>query len=147
MRNFSKALLAAAGLFSLGLMTAPARANNDVLAGNFTLAQPAQWKNTMLPAGNYTFKLARTQTDADRLSVRGNNKALEILVFAQSACETCRNGALQLAVQGGNRTVTALELPGYHMNFNSSRSEAQREQQMGKTPARSEQVAVHIDSN
>lgn len=146
MRSFSKALLVAAGLFSIGVMTSSVRAN-DVLAGSFTLSQPTQWKNTVLPAGDYTFKLARTQTDTNRLSVRGKNKAMDMLVFAQSACETCRAGALELAVQGNNRVVTSLELPGFHVNFKSGQTGAQREQQMGKAPARSEQVAVHLDGN
>ena len=100
----------------------------------------------MLPAGDYTFKLSRTQTDTNRLSIHGKQKAMDMLVFAQSACETCRNGALELAVNGNNRVVTSLELPGFHVDFKSLNG-AQREQQMGKAPARSEQVAVHIDGN
>ncbi len=145
MRSLSKALLVAAGLFSIGVLSSSVSANN-LLVGNFTLSQPTQWKNTVLPAGDYSFKLARTQSDANRLSVRGKDKALEILVFAQSACETCRNGDLQVAVQGDNRVVTSMELPGFRMDFKSSTSNAQQEQ-MGKAPSHSEQVAVHVASN
>jgi hypothetical protein len=146
MRYVSKALLVAAGLFSIGMMTSSVRANN-MLAGSFTLSQPTQWKNTVLPAGDYTFKLSRTQTDTNRLSIHGKQKAMDMLVFAQSACETCRNGALELAVNGNNRVVTSLELPGFHVEFKSGQNGAQREQQLSKAPARSEQVAVHIDGN
>jgi hypothetical protein len=69
------------------------------------------------------------------------------MVFAQSACERCQSGALKLAVQGDNRVVTSLDLPGFHMDFKASRSAAQKEEQSHKATAPTEQVAVHVDSN
>ena len=146
MRSLSKALLVAAGLFAIGAASSQATANT-FLAGTFTLAHPTQWKNTVLPAGNYTFKLAHTQSDANLLSVRGDGKTLDVLVFAQSACANCQNADLKIAVNGGNRVVTALDLPGFHVDFNGRRSPAEKEQQLGKKAVSSEQVAVHVDSN
>jgi hypothetical protein len=145
MRNLSKALIVAVGLLAIGISSSSVQAKN-LLVGSFTLSQPIQWKNTMLPAGNYTFKLARTQTDTNLLSVHGKNKALDIMIFAQSACETCKKGALQLEMQGSTRVVTSLDLPGFHVDFNGRRSPAEREE-MGKATTPSEQIAVHVDSN
>src|SRR5690242_4424880 len=116
MRNLSKALVVAVGLLAICASSSSLSAKT-LMAGTFTLTHPTQWKNMMLPAGNYTFKLARTQTDTNVLSVRGANQTFDMFVFAQSACETCRNGALKVAVQGDNRVVTSLDLPGFHMDF------------------------------
>jgi hypothetical protein len=143
MRKISKALLVAVGLLSIGIFSSSSVSANNELVGSFTLAHPIQWKNTTLPAGNYTLRMVRTQTDTNLLKVRGEKRALDIMVFAQSACETCRNGALNL----DNRVVTSLELPGFHVNFNGSRSAAETEKQMGKVSTPAEQVAVHVDSN
>jgi hypothetical protein len=145
MRNLSKALVIAAGLLAIGVSSTSVLAKN-LLVGSFTLAQPIQWKNTMLPAGDYTFRLARTQTDTNILKVQGKNKALDIMVFAQSACETCKKGAIQLDMQAGMRVVTSLELPGFHVDFNGKHTPAQQEE-MGKNATPSEQIAVHVDSN
>jgi len=144
MRFLSKTLVVAVGLFAIGVSSTSLSAKT-LLAGSFTLQHPTQWKNTVLPAGSYTFRLAGTQTDTNVLSVRGGNKDLEIMVFAQSACEKCRSGALMVAVQGDNRVVTSLNLPGFHMDFKASRSAAQKEEQSHKASAPTEQVAVHIN--
>ena len=146
MRYVSKAFFIAVGLFSIGVLSSSVSANT-LLAGNFTLDQPTQWKSTVLPAGKYTFKLAHNENDVNRLTVYGKNKTFVTLIFPQSACETCKNGALQVAAQGSNRVVTSLELPGFHVNYKAPQSQAEREQQMGKLPTRSEQIAVHVDSN
>jgi hypothetical protein len=146
MRYLSKVFVVAIGLLAIGVLSSSVLANN-VLVGTFTLPHSTQWKNTVLPAGEYRFKLARTQTDTNLLSVRGEKKALDIMVFAQSACETCRNGALQVAVQGDNRVVTSLELPGFHLDFKGRQSAAKTEELLGKAPAPSEQIAVHVDPN
>ena len=144
MRSLSKALVIAVGFLAMGVLSASVSANE--LAGSFTLSQPTQWKNTTLPAGNYRFRMARTQTDAKILSIHGK-KALEIMVYSQSACETCKTGALKLDTQNGNRVVTAMDLPGYHMDFNGRHSAARNEEMLSKAPATSEQIAVHVDPN
>ncbi len=146
MRYLSKVFTVAVGLLAIGVLSSSVRAN-DMLVGTFALPSPTQWKNTVLPAGDYTFTLARTQTDTDVLSVRGEKKVLDILVFAQSACGTCRSSALKVAVQGDNRAVTSMELPGYHMNFKVRQSAAERGEDLAKTPARSEQIAVRVARN
>jgi hypothetical protein len=145
MRFLSKASVVAVGLLAIVLLSSSVGAKS-LLVGTFTLTHPTQWKNTMLPAGDYTFRLARTQTDANVLMVSGAKKTLDIMIFAQSACETCRSGAMKVAVQGDNRVVTSLDLPGFHVDFNNRRSPAEREE-LSKVPASTEQVAVHVNSN
>jgi hypothetical protein len=142
MRSLSKVFIVAVALLAIGLLSSSVSAHS-VLVGKFTLPHPTQWKNTVLPAGDYTFELARTQTDMNVLSVRGAKNTLDILIFAQSACETCRSGELKVAMQGDNRVVTSLDLPGFHVNFKVHESPAE----FAKTPALSEQVAVHVATN
>ena len=146
MRYLSKVFTVAVGLLAFGVLSSSVRAN-DMLAGTFALTSPTQWKNTVLPAGDYTFTLVRTQSDTHLLSVRGEKKVLDILVFAQSTCETCRSSALKVAVQGDNRAVSSLELPGFHMNFKIRQSAAEKGEDLAKAPARSEQVAVRVARN
>jgi hypothetical protein len=143
MRILSKAFVIAVGLLVIGVLSSSVSANG-VMIGSFTLPHPTQWNNTVLPAGDYTFSVARGQADTKVLSVRGAKQALRILIFAQSACETCTNGALKVAVQDDSRAVTSLDLPGYHLNFKVRQSAAGRGEQLAKTPMPSEQVAVHV---
>ncbi len=148
MRYLSKGCLVAICLLVIGAVASSVSANT-LLAGSFTLDHPTQVKSTTLPAGQYTFKLARTQTDTNLLSIHGKNQALDILIFAQYACATCKNGALKLDVAGDNRVATSLDLPGFHVDFNSRRSRAQNERQSAKVKAQpqTEQVAVHVNPN
>lgn len=147
MRTLCKTLALSAVLLAAGAFSASTRANT-LLAGSFTLNHPTQWKNIVLPAGDYTFKLARTQSDTSVLEVKGNKKALDILVFSQYACATCKNGALSISGEGDNRVVTSLELPGFQMNFKPSRLSAAEERQLAKAPAApSEKVAVNVNPN
>ncbi len=146
MRTFSKALVIAAGLLSIGMYSSTAQANT-ALGGNFKLAHATRFKNTVLPAGEYRFTLARTETDMNRLTIHGKSLSVQTLVFAQSACESCKSGALTISMDGDNRAVTALELPGYHVDFKSAQIKSVRSEQANKASAASEQVAVHIDPN
>jgi hypothetical protein len=145
MRFLSKVFVVAVGLLAIGLVSSSVHART-LLVGTFTLSHPTQLKNAMLPAGDYTFRLAGTQTDTNLLMIRGATKTINIIVPAQSACETCRSGALKVAVQGDNRAVTALDLPGFHMDFKVRQSTAEREQ-LSKVPASMDQVAVHVNAN
>jgi hypothetical protein len=146
MRSVSKIFAIAIALLAIGATSSAVLANNE-MAGSFTLNSPTQWKNTVLPAGEYRITLARTDTDKNLLKVRGQKKALDILVFAQAACGTCSNAALKLSVVGNNRVVTSMDLPGFHMDFNGNRSAAQKEEMSRKAPAATEQVAVQVNSN
>jgi hypothetical protein len=146
MRYQSKVFVVTVGLLLIGALSSSVRANN-MMIGTFTLAHPTLWNNATLPAGDYTFSVTRGQADTHVLSVHGAKQALSILIFAQSACETCRKGALKVAVQNENRVVTSLDLPGFHLNFNNRQSASEREERLAKTPATSEQVAVHVATN
>jgi hypothetical protein len=144
MRYISKAFAVAVGLLAIGLLSSPVPAA-DVLAGKFTLLHPTRWNDTVLPAGDYTFRVARTMTNADVLKVRGTNQTIDLFIFNESACEICRSASLNLAIRDDNRVVTSLELPGFHVNFKARQSAAQKREELAKTPSPSEQVAVHIN--
>ncbi len=142
MKSLSKAFVVAAGLLAIGLFS-PAVPAPDVLVGKFTLPHTTRWNDTILPAGDYTFRVARTMTNADVLKVRGANRVMDLYIFNESTCEKCRHASLNLAVKNDSRVVTSLELPGFHVNFKVRQSE----EAFAKNPSPSEQVAVHVNSN
>jgi hypothetical protein len=122
MRTISKALVVAVGLLSLGLLSSSVAANN-LLVGEFKLTHPTQWNGSTLPAGDYQFKMTRTETDVNMLVISGEKHTLSVMVFAQSACESCKTEALRMSVQGEKRIVTSLDLPGYHLDFKAPKTE------------------------
>jgi hypothetical protein len=145
MRNLPKVLVVMFGLFAIVFSGVAARANN-VRVGSFTLPHRTEWNNTVLPAGDYTFEVARTQTNAKLLVVHGAKQSLSVYIYSESACVTCRNSSLNLEVRGNNRAVSSLELSGFHVNFKVQPSASEKEE-MSKIPASNEQVAVQVDSN
>jgi hypothetical protein len=145
MRSLPKVLVVMFGLFVLVLSGVAVRANN-LREGSFTLPHPTQWNNTVLPAGDYTFEVARTLTNAKLLVVHGAKQSLNVFIYGESACVTCRNSSLNLEVHGNNRMVSSLELSGFHVDFKVKKS-AREIEEMSKLPASNEQVAVQTDSN
>ena len=145
MRYVSKMLVVVVGLLAVSALSSAVRAN-DLMIGSFKLTHPIQWRGEVLRAGDYTFKMVRTQSDMRMLTVSSSKQTLDVLVFAQSECQACRKGELTLAVDGGSWIVTSLELPGYHVDFKSSWSKSEREEQARKSPA-SEQIAVQVNQN
>lgn len=150
-RSFNKILVIAVGLLSVGLWSTSARANDDLLAGKFTLSHPTEWNNKMLPAGDYRFTLARTQSDVNLLMVQGSNRSVSMLIYSQPTCRACLNGSLNISTRGDNRVVTSMDLAGFHVDFHSQLSAREREEQMAKnrklSNKPSEQVAIHTDDN
>jgi hypothetical protein len=147
MRNLSKFLTVAVGILAIGLFSTSASANSGALAGTFTLARPTQWDKTMLPAGNYTFILNRTQTEnVNLLEVRGEKQKFTMYVRGEWACEACQNAKLYLAPQGSQFVVTSMDMAGFHANFKVRQPAGAREE-LAKMPQRSEQIAVHVDPN
>jgi hypothetical protein len=146
MRYLSKILVVAVGLLAIGGISSSVRAN-DMLVGSFTLHHPAQWNKTLLPAGTYKFKLVRTQTDANMLVVSGEKQSMNIYVFAQAACETCRNAGLTLQVQGDHRVVTSLSLPGFRVDFSSRGTLVDAKADADHATPYSEQIDVSVNPN
>lgn len=149
MRSLNKVLVIAVGLLCIGLWSAPARANDNMLAGKFTLSHSTEWNKKMLPAGEYRFTLARTQSDVNLLMVQGSNQSVSMLIYNQPTCRTCLNGSLNIATRGDNRVVTSMDLAGFHVDFHSQLSAREREEQMARNRKMSnrpsEQVAIHTD--
>jgi hypothetical protein len=145
MRYLSKILVVAVALLAIVGIGSSVRAN-DMLAGTFTLRHPAQWNKTLLPAGTYKFKLIRTQTDANMLVVSGEKQSMDLYVFAQSACETCKNAGLTIEVQGDHHVVTSLSLPGFRVNFSSRGTLVDAKAQVDNSTPYSEQIDVSVNS-
>jgi hypothetical protein len=145
MRRLSKMFVIAVGLLAVIVLSSSLYAN-DVL-GTFTLSHPTQWNNTMLAPGDYTLRVTRTQSNADLLMIRGEKQTFNWFIYPEPACSTCQHDSLSLEVRGEDRVVTSLELMGFHADFDSHESAKEREKQLGKTRAHSEQVAVKVNSN
>jgi hypothetical protein len=147
-RSLTKFLYLAVALAAIGFLSSSARAN-DLLAGGFTLSEPTQWNNTMLPAGDYTLRLVRTHSDSHLLMVLGSKQSISMLVYGPSLCRTCMTGPLNLSTRGDNPVVTSMDLAGLHMNFDTRMSDREREEQLARirkqTQRPAEQVAVHSD--
>jgi hypothetical protein len=141
MRTLSKALVVAVGMLAIGVLASSVLANSLVV-GTFKLSHATQWNGTLLPAGEYQFKLTRTQTDVSMLTISGQKQTLNVMVFAQSACDSCKTEALKMTVQGDNRVVTAMDLPGYHLEFKAPRTETADKEE---TSPWVEQVSVHVN--
>ena len=142
MRNLSRALLFAVGLI-FGLAASNVFAG-PMVVGSFSLSRPAMWNGTMLPAGDYQFRMTPTQSDTNMLTVTGNKQSLNVLVFAHNTCESCKSVALKMTVQGDSRIITSMDLPGYHLDFKMPRVESAKETANDST-AWVEQVNVKVD--
>lgn len=148
MRFLSNVVCLAVGLFAIGLASSSVQAN-DLATGSFKLQHATRWNNTTLPAGEYTFQLARTQSDANLMMIRGEKQSMTVIVYGESDCRTCQNHSLNLEGRRGNSYVTSMDLAGYHMNFKINETARAREEEMAKTRARSQsqQMAVHTDDS
>lgn len=147
MRTPSRAhalLAVAVGLLSIGLLSLPVFANT-MLAGGFSLAHTTMWNGTALPAGEYQFRMTRTQTDVSMLIISGGKQTVTVMVFPQSACESCKTEAIKMTVQGDSRVVTSFDLPGYHLEFKAPHMENAKET-MDASPW-TEQVPVRVNSD
>jgi hypothetical protein len=145
-RSQSKFLVIAVGLLAFGLSSLSVSAN-DVRTGKFSLPHPTRWNNNVIPAGDYTFKLKSTKSNAEMLVIQGSNLTLSLHVYPDSPCATCQDASLNFAVRGNDRIVTSLDIAGFHMTFNPRQSAGAGEQETVKAQGQSEQVAVQFDPN
>jgi len=143
MQYLSKLFVIAVGLLALTVLSSSLYAN-DVL-GTFTLSHPTQWNDTMLTPGDYTFRMTRTQTNANVLMIRGEKQTFNWFIYPEPACNTCQRSGLNLEMRGENLVVTSLDLMGFHVDFKTHESAKERE--LGKNHVRSEQVAVKVNPN
>jgi hypothetical protein len=144
MRNLSRALVFVVALLLIGALSSSIFANN-LPEGKFTLTHPTRWNGALLPGGVYQFMMTRTPTDANMLVISGQKQTLSVLVFAQSACDSCKTEALRMTVEGDNRIVTSMDLPGYHLDFKAPRTESAAKEGTNNSSSWTEQVAVQVD--
>ena len=76
----------------------------------------------------------------------GEKQSMDIYVFAQSACETCKNAGLTIEVQGDHHVVTSLSLPGFRVNFSSRGTLVDAKAQADTATPYSEQIDVSVSS-
>lgn len=147
MRYLSRCFVIAVGLLAIGLASSAVRAD-EALAGKFTLTHSVQWDNTVLPAGDYTFSLSRTQSkNLNLLDVHGAKRKVSLFVRGEWSCETCQHAAIYLSLQGDHYAVTSLDMAGFHANIKVRQLTGVQGQELAKAPATTEQIAVHVNPN
>jgi hypothetical protein len=147
MRYLSRCFVIAVGLLAIGLASSAVHAD-EALAGKFKLTHSIQWDNTMLPAGDYTFSLSRTQSkNLNLLEVRGAKRKVSLFVRGEWSCETCQHAAIYLSVQGDHYAATSVDMAGFHANIKVRQLVGLQGEELAKTPATTEQIAVHVNPN
>jgi hypothetical protein len=142
----SKFLVIAVSLLAFGLSSLSVSAN-EVRTGKFSPPHPTRWNNAVIPAGDYTFKLKSTKSNAEMLVIHSSNLTMSFFVYPDSPCATCQGASLNFVVRGNDRIVTSLDVDGFHMTFDPRQSAGAGEQETVKAQGQSEQVAVQFDPN
>jgi hypothetical protein len=132
MRNYFRTSLFAAAALAFFFSASSVRAQ-QVMTGHFTLPQATHWANNSLPAGDYTLSVTQTSSDRKILVVRGENHTAQFAIQPTDKCDTCRDGALMIQSGADARSIVALELPGYRVNFSVSESARMDEASFRKT--------------
>jgi hypothetical protein len=132
MRNLTRTSLIAVAALALCFTASSVRAQ-QVLSGSFTLPQATHWANNTLPAGNYSLSVAETSSGRNILIVRGEHQVAQFTIQPTDKCSSCRSGALMIQSGADARSVVALDLPGYHVNFSVSKSARMEEASNRKT--------------
>jgi hypothetical protein len=144
-RDKSKLFVIAVALMAVTALSSSVYAN-DVFVGSFTLPYPAEWNHTVLPAGDYTFRMVTTETTTKVLLVSGAKQTLDLFVSPVWMCKDCSSASLNLMKHGESHVVTAFNLPGFHVKFEAPRAPREGDKQFAKVQS-SEQVAVHVNTN
>lgn len=142
MRHVSKFFLVGVCLLAVGVLSSALYAD-DMVVGTFSLSHATQVKKTMLAAGEYSFMLVGTSTNARVLHIQGEKQTFNFFMYPQEGCKTCGRNALTVEVNGDNWAASAMDLDGYHASFKSQLSELDETAQNRK---HTEQVAVRVAS-
>jgi hypothetical protein len=124
------AVLAALGWATIGLWAAPAAAQNarTVAQGHFTLPYEVHWKSTVLPAGDYTFRLLGTPSWTT-LAVQGSKGETRIVASAIDTEASKESSKLKIDHHDGIDYVHDLyvEEAGLHVRYEEPKpSKAER---------------------
>ena len=132
MRNAYRTSLLAAAVMVFCFSASSVHAQ-QMLTGKFTLPQATHWLNNSLPAGDYTLSVTQTSSDRKILIVRGEGQVAQFAIQPTDKCDSCRDGALTIQSGAAARSIVALDLPGYHVNFSVSKSARMEEASLRKT--------------
>ncbi len=80
-----------------------------VTQGEFTLPHAAHWGKTVLPAGDYSFRVT-ANGPTSIVTVRGNKQSAFVMTAGVYPCDACTGSELILINRKGERTVQMLRL-------------------------------------
>ncbi|HET9400106.1 MAG TPA: hypothetical protein VFO34_04060 [Candidatus Acidoferrales bacterium] len=122
----SKSRLCSFAIFALAVAFSASAAHAQTYAtGKFTLEHQTQWNNVSLPAGNYTFQVEDTVTNAKVIRIRGDHQTTQVMMYPNR--DASNRSEMTLEVRNGYRYVTSFELPGFAAGFRVQKTAAEKE--------------------
>jgi hypothetical protein len=145
------AVIAALGSATIGFWAAPASAQNGrtMAQGHFTLPYEVHWKSTVLPAGDYTFRLQGTSSWTI-VGLQGPNGETRIMALAIDTEASKESSKLKIDHRDGIDYVQDLYVAeaGLHVRYEEpkpSKSERLLAKRQPSTPDRTT-VALSDDN-
>jgi hypothetical protein len=139
-------VLTTLGLAALGANAIPAAAQADVCKGSFTLPVAAEWQDTRLPAGHYTFSMKSVGFPI-QIRVEGENGAVYVGSVGTSQRNSGEKSFLILEQRGDSKFVRELYLAQIGLHVRYYVPSQSKEDLLTKGPAKTERVSVLAVSN
>ena len=130
----------------LGANAIPAAAQADLYKGSFTLPVAAEWPNTRLPAGHYTFSMKSVDFPV-RIRVEGENGTVYVVSVGTSQRDSGDNSFLILEQRGDSKFVRELYLAQIGLHVRYYVPAQSKEDLLAKGPAKTERVSILAASN
>ena len=117
-RRFSFARVLALLVTAVGLSTALASAQSAV-QGTFTLPMQAHWEKSVLPAGEYSFKV-ELQSFGPLVTIHSTDNKIAAMFLARSLSDTSesKTQGLVLTSRGGGMFVSSFQLGSMGLALN-----------------------------
>jgi hypothetical protein len=141
---------AALGFATIGFWAAPASAQNGrtMAQGHFTLPYEVHWKSTVLPAGDYTFRLQSTSSWTT-LGLQGPNGGTWITALAVDTEASRESSKLKIEHRDGIDNVQDLYVAevGLHVRFEEPKPSKGERLLAKRQPSTADRTTVALSEN
>jgi hypothetical protein len=136
--------IAAVGLAAVCANSSPAPAQSSSAGGRFTLPYEVNWKDVVLPAGDYTFSLKTLMSPAI-VQVRGPNDGAFIMATAMDEKKTDQQSSLTIESRGSTRFVREMYLADFGLHIHYAMPKIPKnEKELAQGPVTTEHVLVSM---
>jgi hypothetical protein len=129
------------GLAYVGSTAIPSAAQGAVCKGSFTLPVAAEWQNTRLPAGDYTFSMNSVGFPM-QIRVEGENGAVYVGSVGTSQQNSGEKSFLILEQRGDSKFVRELYLAQLGLHVRYYVPSQPKDELLAKGPAKTERLSV-----